>query len=67
MKQHYGCPVQATIQMLSGKWKVSIVWHLSFGQLRFAELRKKVVVVMGAVVAAYAAYKAVRFFLRRRD
>jgi len=41
MKPHYGCPVQATINVLSGKWKVQILWHLSFGPRRFAELRKK--------------------------
>lgn len=39
MKQHYGCPVQATINVLSGKWKVMIVWHLSFGPKRFAQVR----------------------------
>lgn len=38
---HHGCPVQATIDVMSGKWKVQIIWHLSFGELRFAELRKK--------------------------
>ena len=41
MKDHHGCPVQATINVLSGKWKVQILWHLSFGPMRFAELRKK--------------------------
>jgi DNA-binding HxlR family transcriptional regulator len=41
MKDHHGCPVQATINVLSGKWKVQILWHLSFGSLRFGELRKK--------------------------
>src|SRR6266699_1091562 len=39
MKAHYNCPVQATINVLSGKWKVQAVWHLSFGPCRFAELR----------------------------
>jgi len=39
MKAHNGCPVQATINVLSGKWKVQAVWHLSFGSRRFAELR----------------------------
>jgi DNA-binding HxlR family transcriptional regulator len=39
MKVHHGCPVQATINVLSGKWKVQAVWRLSFGSLRFAELR----------------------------
>lgn len=41
MKDHHGCPVQATINLLSGKWKVQILWHLSFSQLRFAELHRK--------------------------
>jgi DNA-binding HxlR family transcriptional regulator len=41
MKDHHGCPVQATINVLSGKWKVQVLWHLSFGPMRFAELRDK--------------------------
>src|SRR6266852_4789872 len=39
MKVHHGCPVQATINVLSGKWKVQAVCRLSFGPRRFAELR----------------------------
>jgi len=39
MKNHYGCPIKATANTLAGKWKVLIVWHLSFGSLRFAEIR----------------------------
>ena len=39
MKKHFGCPVQATTNVLAGKWKVLIVWHLSFGPRRFADIR----------------------------
>ena len=39
MKAYYGCPVQATVNVLSGKWKVMILWHLSFGPRRFAQVR----------------------------
>jgi DNA-binding HxlR family transcriptional regulator len=39
MKNHFGCPVQATSNVMAGKWKVLIVWHLGFGSRRFAELR----------------------------
>jgi DNA-binding HxlR family transcriptional regulator len=39
MKSHFGCPVQATSNVLAGKWKVLIVWQLSFGSRRFAEIR----------------------------
>ena len=41
MKDHHGCPVQATVNLISGKWKVQILWHLSFGPRRFAEIRRK--------------------------
>jgi DNA-binding HxlR family transcriptional regulator len=40
MKNHFGCPVQATANVMAGKWKVLIVWHLSFASRRFAELRR---------------------------
>ena len=40
MKNHYGCPVQATINTISGKWKVIAIWHLGFGPRRFGQLRK---------------------------
>jgi DNA-binding HxlR family transcriptional regulator len=40
MKNHHGCPVQATINTLSGKWKVVAIWQLGFGPRRFAELRR---------------------------
>ena len=38
-KNDFGCPVQGTINVLSGKWKVLLVWHLGFRPRRFAELR----------------------------
>jgi DNA-binding HxlR family transcriptional regulator len=41
MKDHHGCPVQASINVMSGKWKVQILWRLSFGPMRFAEIRRK--------------------------
>ncbi|MBV8708116.1 MAG: helix-turn-helix transcriptional regulator [Acidobacteriaceae bacterium] len=52
MKKHFGCPVQATSNVLAGKWKVLIVWHLSFGPRRFAEIRKLLPGVSEKVLAA---------------
>lgn len=52
MKNHYGCPVKATSNVLAGKWKVLIVWHLSFGARRFAELRQLVPGVSEKVLAS---------------
>ena len=40
MKNHHGCPVQGTINAVSGKWKVLAIWHWGFHAKRFPELRK---------------------------
>lgn len=34
------CPVEATLDLIGGKYKALILWHLSDGQRRFSELRK---------------------------
>ncbi|MDR3704078.1 MAG: helix-turn-helix domain-containing protein [Candidatus Sulfopaludibacter sp.] len=39
MKNHHGCPVQGTINAVSGKWKILAIWHLGFSPQRFAQLR----------------------------
>jgi DNA-binding HxlR family transcriptional regulator len=39
MEVTYGCPVKATTKVMAGKWKVAVLWHLSFQSRRFAELR----------------------------
>ena len=34
------CPVAATLELIGGKYKALILWHLSDGKLRFSELKK---------------------------
>ena len=34
------CPVEATLEMIGGKYKALILWHLSDKTLRFSELNK---------------------------
>lgn len=36
----YNCPVDATINMIGGKYKSLILWHLISATLRFGELRR---------------------------
>lgn len=34
------CPVEATLELIGGKYKALILWHLSEQTLRFSELKK---------------------------
>lgn len=35
-----GCPVQFTLQFLSGKWRTGILWNLREKSMRFSDLKK---------------------------
>lgn len=34
------CPMDVTINIINGKWKIAILWHLSRGTIRFNELQR---------------------------
>lgn len=38
----FTCPVEVTLDLIGGKWKSLILWHLFHKTLRFNELRKLV-------------------------
>lgn len=42
MKQNSKCPVSVTLDMIGGKYKALILWHLTDKTIRFSELRKLV-------------------------
>ncbi|KNF07634.1 HTH-type transcriptional activator HxlR [Gottschalkia purinilytica] len=35
------CPMTLVQKILSGKWKILILWYLSYKKLRFTEIKKK--------------------------
>lgn len=37
----YHCPVEAALDVIGGKWKPLIIWHLGNDVLRFGELQKE--------------------------
>jgi DNA-binding HxlR family transcriptional regulator len=41
-KQAYGCGLEAALDVVGGKWKVLILWHLVSSSRRFGELRRQV-------------------------
>ncbi len=36
------CPVEATLDLIGGKYKALILWHLADGKLRFSQLRNQI-------------------------
>lgn len=42
MEQTNRCPVETTLSLIGGKYKVLILWNLSQGPLRFTELHKRI-------------------------
>ena len=36
------CPVSATLELIGGKYKALILWHLSEGKLRYSQLRHRI-------------------------
>ena len=37
----YRCPVEVTLEVIGGKWKAVILWHLTFKTLRFSQLQRR--------------------------
>jgi DNA-binding HxlR family transcriptional regulator len=37
---HYSCPLEGTVDVIGGKWKSVILYHLLDGEKRFNELKK---------------------------
>jgi len=37
----YRCNVSVTLDIIGGKWKSLILWHLSFKTLRFSQLQRR--------------------------
>ena len=39
--KNYRCTVSMTLDVIGGKWKPLILWHLSFKTLRFSQLQRR--------------------------
>jgi DNA-binding HxlR family transcriptional regulator len=46
-----GCPVEAALEIIGAKWKGGIVYHLLSGEVRFAELRRRMANVTPRILA----------------
>jgi DNA-binding HxlR family transcriptional regulator len=39
-KKKYHCPAEMTLDIIAGKWKIILIWHLRKNPKRFGELRR---------------------------
>ena len=42
MEDKRNCPVESTLELIGGKYKALILWHLSEKTLRFSQLHKEI-------------------------
>ncbi|MCX7920786.1 MAG: helix-turn-helix transcriptional regulator [Clostridia bacterium] len=40
LKNEYSCSLELVLDIIGGRWKVLILWHLNQGTMRFGELKK---------------------------
>lgn len=40
-EKHFSCSIDVTLAVIGGKWKTSILWHLSGQTMRFSELQRR--------------------------
>ena len=40
MTHNSNCPVEATLELIGGKYKALILWHLAEDRLRYSQLRQ---------------------------
>lgn len=61
------CPIRTTMEMLGGKWKLLILFQLSKGPQRYAELRKLIPDISDKMLAQELRQLVVDNLIIRRD
>ncbi|WP_417898116.1 helix-turn-helix domain-containing protein [Bacillus haimaensis] len=47
------CPVDYVVDLISGKWKVLIIWNLKFGKKRFGQLQRILIGISKKVLSQH--------------
>ena len=41
IKPQYNCSLELAMELVGGKWKLVLLWHLLSGTKRFSEIKRK--------------------------
>jgi DNA-binding HxlR family transcriptional regulator len=63
----YGCGLEAALDVIGGKWKVLVLWHLSPSPRRFGELRRLVAGISEKMLIQQLREMAADGIVARRD
>lgn len=55
-EKNYKCSLEAITDLLSGKWRSLIIWHLNKQTLRFSEIQKQVPGISKKVLSEHLRY-----------
>ncbi len=61
------CPVQLSMAVIMGKWKVLLLWQLKNDGLRYGELKRLVPGISHKVLAETLKYLELNHFIERID
>jgi DNA-binding HxlR family transcriptional regulator len=64
-EKDYKCPIEVTMDILGGKWRSLIFWHLGQKKLRFGELQKIVPGISKKVLTEHLKNLEKRGFIER--
>ncbi len=62
----YKCPIEVTIDILGGKWRSLILWHIGEKTCRFGELQRIVPGISKKVLAEHLKFLEKMGFIERR-
>lgn len=62
----YKCPIEVTIDVIGGKWKALILWHLNKETLRFSEVQKIVPGISKKVLSEHLRVLEKHGFIERK-
>ncbi|MBM4268949.1 MAG: helix-turn-helix transcriptional regulator [Deltaproteobacteria bacterium] len=67
MAEHVGCPTEVTLEVISGRWKVMVIYWLLRGERRFNQLQRDLAGITHRTLAKQLKEMEADGLVERRD